>query len=90
MAQSAALSKISYLCGPPNEMECSMYDVHCNEEEVVKRVAELVEEKRELERRQQVIEEWCKKGEEIMELVGASRMFKIGKWWGERPWRVYD
>jgi hypothetical protein len=41
-AQSAALSKISYLCGPPNEMECGPYDVHCNEEAVIEEVREAV------------------------------------------------
>lgn len=35
---SYALSRISYACEPPNEMECSEYDVHCNENEVVKQV----------------------------------------------------
>jgi hypothetical protein len=46
--QSAALSQISYLCGPPNEMECGPYDIHCDESAVVeqvraqaKRIAEL-------------------------------------------------
>lgn len=38
---SRALSRIDYLCGPPNDMEISAYDVHCNEEEVVKRVTHM-------------------------------------------------
>lgn len=37
-ALSHALSRIDYACGEPNEMECSDYDVHYNEDEVVKRV----------------------------------------------------
>jgi hypothetical protein len=45
MALSAALSKISYLCGPPNEMECGPYDVHADESAVVDQVAALVAER---------------------------------------------
>ncbi len=44
-AQSAALSQISYLCGPPNEMECSPYDVHCDESAVVEQVRSALKEK---------------------------------------------
>lgn len=35
----AALSRISYLCGEPNDMQCSDYDVHMNEDAVVEQVA---------------------------------------------------
>jgi len=42
---SGALSQISYLCGPPNELEVSEYDTHYDEqlvvEQVRKRIAEL-------------------------------------------------
>ncbi len=38
---SRALSRIDYLCGPPNDMEISAYDIHCNEDEVVKRVTHM-------------------------------------------------
>lgn len=38
---SAALSRISYLCGPPNEMQCGPYDVHCDETAVVAQVEHL-------------------------------------------------
>lgn len=36
---SAALSRISYLCGKPNEMECGPYDVHSDESAVVAEVS---------------------------------------------------
>lgn len=39
---SAALSRISYLCVEPNEMECGPYDVHCDEGAVVEQVEALV------------------------------------------------
>jgi hypothetical protein len=38
---SYALSRISYLCEPPNEMEFSSYDLHYNEEAVVAQVERL-------------------------------------------------
>jgi hypothetical protein len=38
---SAALSRISYLCGEPNEMGCGPYDVHCEESAVVEQVVAL-------------------------------------------------
>jgi len=38
---SYALSRISYLCGTPNEMECSSYDLHYNEDAVVAQVERL-------------------------------------------------
>lgn len=41
MKLSAALSQISYACEPPNEMEVSGYDVHCNEDAVVRQVQSL-------------------------------------------------
>lgn len=37
-ALSAALSKISYLCSDPNEMEVSPYDIHFDEDAVVDQV----------------------------------------------------
>ena len=38
---SAALSRISYLCGEPNEMECGPYDLDCDASAVVEQVAVL-------------------------------------------------
>lgn len=37
MEQSAAISQIDYLFGPPNDQAISEYDVHCDPEEVVRR-----------------------------------------------------
>lgn len=34
-SQSTVLSRIDYLCGEPNDMEVSGYDVHCNEDAVL-------------------------------------------------------
>lgn len=41
---SAALSRIDYLCGEPNEMQTSGYDVHCNEEAVIRNVERTLED----------------------------------------------
>lgn len=41
---SAALSRISYACGEPNENECSDYDVHADEDAVVEQVRARVAE----------------------------------------------
>ena len=41
---SYAISRIDYACGEPNEMECSAYDVHQNEDEVVKKVQGLAKQ----------------------------------------------
>jgi hypothetical protein len=39
---SAALSRIDYACGEPNDMQVSGYDVHCNEDAVVEQVEKMV------------------------------------------------
>lgn len=41
---SAALSRISYLCGEPNEMGCGPYDLDYDESAVVEQVAALRKE----------------------------------------------
>lgn len=46
-----ALSRISYACETPNEMQCSSYDVHMNEDAVVAQVVAQAERIRVLERR---------------------------------------
>lgn len=38
---SAAISRIDYALGEPNEMNVSGYDVHCNEDEVVQRARDV-------------------------------------------------
>ncbi len=43
---SAALSRISYLCGEPNEMQCGPYDLHCDENAVVEQVRAYCEQLR--------------------------------------------
>lgn len=48
---SAAMSRISYLCGPPNEMQCGPYDIHCDETAVVVQVERLTARVAELEDR---------------------------------------
>ena len=46
-----ALSRIDYACGEKNDMECSLYDVDCDEERVVGRVQSLLAERdKEVER----------------------------------------
>lgn len=45
---SFSLSRISYICGQPNEMKMSEYDTHYNCEEVVKQVEALQKENEEL------------------------------------------
>ena len=42
-ALSGALSQIDYLCGEPNEMRVSGYDVHCAEDVVVDNVRKALE-----------------------------------------------
>lgn len=37
----AALSRVSYACEEPNEMECSAYDVHADEDAVIEQVKRL-------------------------------------------------
>lgn len=41
----AALSRISYLCGEPNEMQCGDYDMHHDEDAVVAQVERLTAER---------------------------------------------
>jgi len=55
---AAALSRIDYLSGQQNEMEVSSYDLHCDEQEVVRHVEKLIEaHKREVEGLKREIEE---------------------------------
>lgn len=56
MKFDAALSRIDYLCGEPNEMECSGYDVHKNEDAVVEHVRLLKERFAALEERLEIAE----------------------------------
>ena len=45
---SRALSEIDYLLGEPNEMKCSLYDVDCDEQRVVDKVAQLAAKLKEI------------------------------------------
>ena len=40
---SRALSEIDYLCGTPNEMRVSSYDIHCDEQTVIEHVRKKLE-----------------------------------------------
>jgi len=51
---SRALSRIDYLCAPPNSQETSAYDVHQDEELVVKAVQRLQKRIEELEQEQKL------------------------------------
>lgn len=52
----AAISRIDYLCGQPNDHECSPFDVDKDEQRVVKRVATTIDElTRKVEELRQVI-----------------------------------
>ena len=42
MKLSAALSEIDYLCGPPNNMHVSDYDIYYDENAVVEKVRKLL------------------------------------------------
>lgn len=42
---SAAIDRIDYACGEPNEMEVSGYTIHCNEDVVVENVQKLKAER---------------------------------------------
>jgi len=33
------------------------------------------------------IEEWVRRGERLASLRGWGALFRLGKWFGERPWR---
>ena len=63
---SHALSRISYLCEPPNEMECS-YDLHYNEDAVVAQVERLHAVNQELL-------------EALKKLEEAARCVQAGEW----------
>lgn len=51
-------------------------------------VLELLKFIHELEQEAILIENWKKRGEEIIETPGkVSLAFKLGGWWADRPWR---
>jgi len=58
---NAALSRIDYLCGEPNKMEGSEYDVHANPTVVVDRIAALVAEVKRLRRESDLIVAWLRR-----------------------------
>ena len=76
---SGALSQISYLCGPPNELEVSEYDTHYDEqlvvEQVRKRIAELEAERDSY--KAMVKEQWASAIPEGMVLVKLKNMMAL-------------
>jgi len=65
IAYIATISAIDYACGEPNEMRCSDFDVHGNEEAVVERVREMVRRIHDLEEHIELIKRAWRNVEEL-------------------------